>query len=140
MDPVTAAILAAVAAGLAKGAGEVATKGVADAYKGLKSVLRRRFGGQSDIVKAVEDLEARPESKARQEVVREEVEAVRAPADAEVVAAAQRLLENIREMPGGETHVQQAIGNYIAQADRGGHAEVHIGNERDAPDTPTGRV
>lgn len=140
MDPVTAAILAAVAAGLAKGAGEAATKAVADAYQGLKSLLRSRFGGRSSVVKAVEDLEARPESKARQEVVREEVEAAGAHADADVVAAAQVLLEHIREMPGGETHVQQAIGNYIAQADRGGHAEVRVGNGRDAPDAPTGRV
>jgi hypothetical protein len=136
MDPVSAAILAAVAAGLLKGAGETASGAVLDAYEGLKSVLRRCFGGDSSVTKAVDDLEANPGSMGRQDVVREEVEAVGAHRDPQVLAAAQLLLERLRDLPGGEAHIQLAMGNYIAQADRGGHAEVRVGTRERPDETP----
>jgi hypothetical protein len=44
MDPVTLAVIAAIAAGLAKGAGDVAESAVAEAYRGLKQLLARKFG------------------------------------------------------------------------------------------------
>jgi disulfide oxidoreductase YuzD len=121
MDPVTAAILTAIGAGAAK----VGTTALTDAYEGLKAALRRRFGGESPVVRAVDDLEARPDSAARQAVVSEEVLAVAAHTDPEVEAAARRLLEQAGAAAAG-AHVQQATGHHIAQADRAGHAEVHV--------------
>jgi hypothetical protein len=126
MEPVSTAIVAALAAGALQGVGEAAANAVADGYQALKSALQRRFGSESSVVKAVEELEARPESKGRQEVVREEVEVSGANTDPDLVQAAKRLLESISEVPGGETHIQQAVGSYIAQADRAGRAEVRV--------------
>ena len=126
MDPVTAAIVAAIAAGLAKGVGSLGENLISDAYTGLKGLLRRRFGGDSGVARAVDELEARPESDARKQVLAEEVRASGADRDDELLQAAKDLLERLQAQPGGAAHVQQAVGNYIAQADRSGHAEVRV--------------
>jgi hypothetical protein len=126
MDPVTAAIVAAIVAGLARGAGNVGENLIGDAYTGLKGLLRRKFGGDSQVAKAVDELEAQPESDARKQVLAEEVKASGADRDDELVQAAKDLLERLQAQPGGAAHVQQAVGNYIAQADRSGHAEVRV--------------
>jgi hypothetical protein len=140
MEPVSAAILAAMAAGLTSGAKDAVSGAVADAYGALKSLLRRRFGEDSRVSAAVDELEAQPASKARQAVVQEEIGSSGAAQDAELVAAARSLLDEIAKLPGGEQHVQQATGNYIAQADRAGTASVHVSGPRDAgrgsPDVP----
>ena len=49
MDPISAAIIAAVTAGLVKGAGDVGQKVLVDAYEGLKNLLVRRFGHRSEV-------------------------------------------------------------------------------------------
>jgi len=50
MDPITAAIVA----GLAAGAGKVGSSTITDAYDGLKRLLTEKFGG-TKVVKAVTD-------------------------------------------------------------------------------------
>jgi phage terminase small subunit len=120
MDPVTTAILAAIAAGVPK----VIEQAAADAYDALKAVLRRKFGDQSDVIKATKDLESKPDSAGRQATLHEEVTAAKADQDPEVLAAARALLERIKAQPGGEQFVQTAIGSYIAQA--GPHAKASV--------------
>ena len=66
MVTVSAAILAAVGAGVAQGASETVSSATTDAYTALKSLLRKRFGGASRVVTAVEDLEQQPDSKGEQ--------------------------------------------------------------------------
>lgn len=126
MDPVTLAVIAAIAAGLAKGAGDVAESALVDAYRGLKQLLVRKFGRGSDVVKAIDGAEARPESEARKSVLHEEVEASGAGSDPEIIAAAERLLQHLGGQTGG-VNVQQAKGSYIAQAAADGHAQVNVG-------------
>ncbi|HEY6311963.1 MAG TPA: hypothetical protein VIY52_14320 [Streptosporangiaceae bacterium] len=126
MDPISAAIIAAITAGLVKGAGDIAQKALVDGYQGLKSLLARRFGDRSDVVEAVEGLEARPDSAARRDLVVEEVQRSGAGSDEELLTAARDLLARIQEDPGLGSSVQQAIGSYIAQADRQSHAEVNV--------------
>lgn len=130
MDPISAAIIAAVTAGFVKGAGDVGQKVLVDAYEGLKHLLVRRFGDRSEIVQAVQGFEARPESTARKELVVEEIQRSGADQDPELLKAARDLLARIQEDPGRRSSVQQAIGSYIAQADRQSHAEVNV-NTRD---------
>ena len=125
MEPVTTAIVAAIAAGVVRGAGGVGEGLLGDAYAALKALLLRKFGG-SDLANAVDELEARPESVARQQVLAEEVAGSGADRDPELLAAAKALLEKLEAQPGGAAHVQHAVGNYIAQADRAGHAEVNV--------------
>ena len=95
MDLVTTAIVTAltddVAAGLAKG-GENA---IAAAYDTLKAVIKEKFGIDSSLIEAVQLFEKKPDSIARQEVLMEEVTMVEAERIAEVIAAAQNLLDKI---------------------------------------------
>jgi hypothetical protein len=130
MDPVTTAILAAIGAGVAGGVPKVIEQAAVDAYDALKAVLRKKFGDQSDIIKATKDLESKPESAGRQATLHEEVTGVKADQDPEVLAAAQAVLERIKAQPGGEQHIQNAVGSYIAQADRGGTASVNVNHPR----------
>jgi len=121
MDPVTTAIIAGVVAGF----GQTAQNAVADAYGQLKAVLKRKFGDRTDLIGAVNALDAKPESDARRKLVEEEVAASGVLQDADVLDAAQSLLAILDESAEGKT-IQQAIGSYIAQADRHGHAEIRV--------------
>jgi hypothetical protein len=51
--------------------------------------------------------------------------------DPDIRQAAQALLDQMKAVPGGEQHVQNAIGTGIAQADRGSTASVTINHIRD---------
>jgi hypothetical protein len=132
MDPVSMALIAAIAAGVAKGAGDVAEAVVSDAYRALKRLLARKFGQDSEVVEAVDAAESKPDSQARKSVLSEEIEASGALTDPEIVAAASRLLE-LLGAPVGSMTIQQASGSNIAQAAPGAHAVVQTGL---APDPP----
>jgi hypothetical protein len=127
MEPITAtAIVAALAAGVAKSAASVGEKVFVDGYGALKALLQRKFGGQSKVVKAVDDLEAKPESEGRKLTLKEEVEEAKADEDLEIRQAAQALLERLEAQPGGRQHIQNAVGSFIAQADRQSTAQVRV--------------
>jgi hypothetical protein len=131
MDPVTTAIVAALAAGVASGAPKVVAQAIGDAYNGLKAVLKKKFGENSDMVKAADNLEAKPEGVGRKDQLAEAVKEVKADQDPEILKAAQAVLDQIKAQPGGEQHIQNAIGSYIAQADRGGTAQVHVNQPKE---------
>lgn len=126
MDPISAAIIAAVTAGLAQGAGDVAKQALVDGYKRLKGLLMERFGETSDVLKAVDGLETRADSAARRNVLVEEVQRSGADADEELAVVARDLLGRLQAEPALGATVQQAIGSYIAQADRQSNAEVKV--------------
>jgi hypothetical protein len=126
MDPFSAAIIAALTAGVLSGFTDTSKKLITDAYAGLKSLLIKKFGDQSSLVQSVTNLEAKPESPNRQRVLQEEVQAAKADQDPDLLQAAHALLEQIKAQPGGEQHIQNAIGSYIAQADHGSTATVNV--------------
>jgi HetE-like protein len=126
MDPITAAIVAALAAGALSGVTEVGKNLLVDAYNGLKAKLKERLGEQSRVVKSVEFLEGAPDSEASKALVHEAVVAAKADQNPELQQAAQKLLEQVKAQPGGEQHVMNAIGTGIAQADRGSTATVNM--------------
>ncbi|MEU2166056.1 hypothetical protein QRN89_34645 [Streptomyces chengbuensis] len=130
MDPISAAIVGAVAAGLLQGAGDASQQVVVDGYRRLKNLLVGRFGEGSDVVEAVEAVETRPDSAGRREVLAEEVVRSGADRDDEIAAAARDLLARLQQDPAVASSVQQAIGSYIAQADRHGHAEVNVNHPK----------
>ncbi len=127
MDPITAAIVAAVSAGAIGGLTEASKAAIAYAYNKLKTLLSKKFGGESDVVHAVNEVEAKPDSAGRKTTLQEEVAAAKADQDQEVLQAAQALLHLLRATPEGGQHVQTATGSYIAQADRESSASVTIG-------------
>jgi hypothetical protein len=126
MDPLSAAIFAAVSAGLAQGVGDVAKQALVDGYARLKRLLAHRFGDKSEVIDAVQRLETRPDSAARRDLLVEEVHRSGADADEELLTAARDLLTRLQTDPALGSSVQQAIGSYIAQADRQSHAEVNV--------------
>jgi hypothetical protein len=118
------AIIAAIAAGAASGATDVAKKALVDSYAGLKSLITKKFGGDSTAASAIKLLEAKPDSADRKQTLGEELESVNAGSDPELAAAAQALIALVRALPQGEKHIQFAQGQGIAQADRGSTATV----------------
>ena len=115
MDPITAAIVAALAAGAVSGASKVAEQAISDAYGKLKELLGKKFGAKSKVVKAVKELEANPKSEARKAVVKEELSTVKAHKDTDLLKAAQVLMKAIKAKPGGEQIVQMAMGDQNIQ-------------------------
>ena len=71
MDPITMAIVSALAAGIGAGVPKVAEQAIVDGYNTLRSALKERFGKDSDVVEAVDRLEAKPNSRGRQTTLNE---------------------------------------------------------------------
>jgi len=126
MEPVTTVILSALVAGAAAGVTEAGKKLVVDGYGALKAALTARFGADSELADAVAGLEKNPESDGRKQTLHEEIVAAKAQEDPELVELARTLLDQIESQPGGARHIQNAVGNYIAQADRGATATVTV--------------
>jgi hypothetical protein len=126
MDPITHAIISALSTGAAAGVTDASKKAIVEAYGELKSLLIRKFGGHSEVAQALNKLQVTPDSLGRKETLAEEMEAVNAPAEPELLSAAESLLALVQALPG--QHVQAAEGTGIAQADRGSTASVAISN------------
>lgn len=136
MDPITAAIAAALLAGAVEGVTDVAKKGIVEAYNGLKTLIQSRFGQDSDVSKAVTTLEVAPDSQKLKTALQEKVATSKAVEDAEIVKAAQDLLDKVNAHPGGASYIQQATGTGIAQAAGGSSASVTMGQ----PNTPPNKT
>jgi hypothetical protein len=109
MDQITTAVLAAL--------GQLAEPAVKDAYEAVKALLVRKFGKPSDVVKAVEALEAKPDSAGRRATLTEEMASSGAARDDELLQLAQALLEKARSTQGGTHTVRQRVvgdGNVVA--------------------------
>lgn len=91
MDPITTAIVGALAAGALSGLTSIGETALADAYTYLKTLLHRKFGTRSGVMQALGQLEQKPTSPNRQGVLHEELAAVNAGRDAEISAAVTRL-------------------------------------------------
>ena len=124
MDPITTAIVAAIAA--------VSSSAIKDSYSVLKALLNKKFGEKSDLVEAVNKLEAKPQSEARKATVQEEVEAVKANDDPEIVQLAQSLLEKLKEHPEGQQVINQTISN-VKYAATSGTGTASISNINENP-------
>jgi len=96
MDPINT-IVAAIVAGSVVATKDVATQAVKDGYATLKTLLVRKFGETSDVADALEKVENRPDSEARQALLKEELESTDANQDVELVQRAQALLDLLKE-------------------------------------------
>jgi hypothetical protein len=103
MDPITAAIVTALGAGALSGLTETSKTALTDAYQGLKDLLVKKFGASSHVLQAVDHLEANPDSAGRKETLQEEIIAVKAEQDEELVMAAQQLFELLQQSRSGIT-------------------------------------
>ena len=96
MDPQTV-IVSALTAGAAASTKEVVAQAVKDGYAGLKALVVRKFGRKGDVEAALEGVEKKPHSEARQAVLREELETAGVAQDTEVVRQAQALLALLKQ-------------------------------------------
>ena len=128
MEPNTLAT--AIISGIVSGAAGRVTEAIGQqtvaAYRVLKQTICDRFGANSEFVKAINQLEAKPDSKGWREEVGDEIVKQQAVNDPAIVQAAQNLLETLSASSIGEQHIQTAIGNNIAQADSNGRATVNV--------------
>ena len=124
MDPISAAIIAAVVAGATAGLTDTAKKAIGDAYEGFKGLLKQRFGGDSKVVQAVEQVEADPTSEGQKLVLHEQVTKAKADQDREIVEAA-RCLQKLVDASGAGAVASCERAVAIGQAD-----DVAIGGGR----------
>jgi disulfide oxidoreductase YuzD len=116
MDPITAAIVAALPA-LASGLVESTVKdAVKDAYEGLKALIRRKWGEASAVAKSVDALEANPNSKGEAAVLAENVAAVKATDDADVMQSLARLVDELKRAKIGERSAVEMTANVSGEA------------------------
>jgi hypothetical protein len=93
MEPLTAAIISALTFLGPEAAKEGVKAVVKDAYDGLKSVIHRKWGGDSAVAQSVEAVEARPQSKDLAENLDRQVARSGAATDADVARALKTLTE-----------------------------------------------
>jgi len=118
MDPITTAFVTALAIPMAKDV-------IKDGYDALKAALKKKFGDQSDVVNAVEQLEKKPDSEGRKATLQEEVENAKVNDDPEIVKLAQDFLNQLKEQPGGQQIINQNISNVKYAATSGsGNANI----------------
>jgi hypothetical protein len=101
MDPVTTAIVTALSVGTIAGLTDTAKTAVNDGYNKIKDLLTKKHGASSEVVLAVEKLEAKPQSQGRKEMLQEEIAAVKAEQDEEILAVAKHLLTLVQPQQAG---------------------------------------
>ena len=101
MDPIALAIISALA--------NLGESVIADAYEALKAAIAHKFGVESDITKAIKNLEKKPESSGRKETLKEEVIAAKVDQDTDLVEVANALLLKLKDLPDGQTVINQTI-------------------------------
>lgn len=95
MEPVSTAIVAALAAGVSAALKDVATQGIKDAYAGLKTLIVDRYKRKAAVEAVAED----PESQAQRAALAEALEKTGAAEDPDIVAEAERLSEELSKLP-----------------------------------------
>jgi hypothetical protein len=116
MDPITSAIVAALANSLSQDVCK-------DSYVALKDALKKKFGHQSDLVDAIDKLEKKPDSEARKATLQEEVETSKVNDDPEIGKLVQNLLDQIESQPGGKQIINQTQTNQVSDVNVEGNFE-----------------
>lgn len=120
MDPVTTAIIAALSAGATVGLADTTKTAITDSYNKLKDLLTKKFGASSDVVNAIEAIEAKPTSEGRQRTLVEEVTEVGADQDTELLALAKHIRDLLKDHAKNDMAMQQIItGDYNATSVHG---------------------
>ncbi|WP_282779147.1 MULTISPECIES: hypothetical protein [unclassified Nocardia] len=92
MDPVTAVVVSAIAAGAVAGVSETASQAVKDAYTGLKNLLSGKYRDVD-----VTAVERKPNSAAKRESLAEDLEDAGVGGDSELAEAAVAVLEAVQQ-------------------------------------------
>lgn len=130
MDPITASIIAALAAGVTEGFG-------ATAYNALINAIKKKFGKDSKLAQAVTAAEQEPDFEPNTTALAGRVKQAQADQDPELLKLAQALTAALEQ---NET-AQQALGKYNLHikggqiGNIGDHAHIeggiHFGSEKE---------
>ena len=101
MDPITLAIIGALS--------KLSENVISDAYQALKNAIAHKCGVDSEVVKAVQNLEKKPDSKGRVETLQEEVLAAKIDHDPELLKASNALLSKLKDFPEAQTIINQTV-------------------------------
>jgi len=101
MDPITLAIITALS--------NLSQTAIQDAYTAFKGALQKKYGIKSELLESVNKLEQKPDSKARQSVLQEEVANAKADQDPRLLQTANELLEKLKELPGANVNIDQDV-------------------------------
>lgn len=101
MDPISLAITTALA--------NLSQTVIRDAYQALKAALQKKYGLNSEVMEAVDKLEEKPESQARQAMLQEEVAGSGAAQDPGLLQMANALISQFRELSGGIVDIRQDV-------------------------------
>jgi hypothetical protein len=122
-------------------ASKLFSSSVNDAYKGLKSIIRRKWGARSPLATALEALEASPNSKRKAIVLERNVAATDATSDAEVKEALDNLVHQLKkEGIGGKAAITISGGTVKGVAGAGSVLieEVTLGKKTPQASAPSG--
>jgi hypothetical protein len=97
MDPITLSIIGALSLGATSGATDIAKKAIVDGYEGLKALIKKKFGGESKAVEAIEKFQDTPDSPKRKETLAQEMKAVNAAEDRRVSTTLRHMLTEFSE-------------------------------------------
>lgn len=104
MDSISSSIIAA----LTTGAQGEAPPEVSESYQQLRAVIRRRYGPDNEIYRAIENLEIRPLSAARRQTLAEEVEINQVNGNPDIVRHTQALLDALGDLVRPASYRQRA--------------------------------
>jgi len=108
MDPISM-IIAALGAGALAATKDTAGTAVKDAYQGLKTLIKKKLEGD---VLGQAMVDAKPEEiKQAEGLLKDKITKAGADKDAEIIQAAQELLNQVKEQPGGQQIITQTISN-----------------------------
>jgi disulfide oxidoreductase YuzD len=128
MEPISL-IIAALGAGAIAAAKDTATTAVKDTYQGLKALIKKKFEGD---VLGQAMVDAKPEEiKQAEGLLKDKITKAGADRDAAIIQAAQELLNQVKEQPGGQQIITQNISNVKYAATSGsGNASISGINEQ----------
>ncbi len=128
MEPISL-IIAALGAGAIAAAKDTAGTAVKDAYQGLKALIKKKFEGD---VLGQAMVDAKPEEiKQAEGLLKDKITKAGADRDAAIIQAAQELLNQVKEQPGGQEIITQNISNVKYAATSGsGNASISGINEQ----------
>jgi len=86
-------------------------------------LLTKKFAANSEVVQAIEKLEAKPELLGRKQVLQEEIAIVKAEQDDEILAAAKQVLTLVQPQQAG-------MGKFIIHQDHAIIQGQNIGNHQ----------
>lgn len=92
MEPITTIIASAIAMGAAAGIKPTVAQAVKDAYAGLKRIIQDSYGGNGDVVDAVDYVSKKPEAEGRRAELVEALAKAGADGDGALAKAAKELI------------------------------------------------